>query len=122
MAKYLLIKVAAFNDPADPTSDAYWGFNTRTVGEVNSLDEAIKLASNDLEISAADRFDYDMEDEVRQKKINEFLTQDIDIPFESEEVLDEYLAKYKMTTVYNARYFDDETGSEDINEYDIIKL
>ena len=122
MAKYLLIKVAAFNDPTDPASDAYWGFNTRTVGEVNSLDEAVKLASNDLEISAADRFDYDMEDEVRQRKINNFLTQDIDIPFESEEALDEYLAENKMTTVYNARYFDDETGSEDINEYDIIKL
>lgn len=122
MAKYLLMKVAAFNDPADQASDGYWGFNTHAVGEVNTLAEAIQTAKDDLKTSARDRFDYDMEDEDREEKIEEFLTQDIETPFKYDNQLDEYLKVNKIATVYNARYFDDETGSEDINEYNVIRI
>ena len=122
MAKYLLMKVAAFNDPADQASDGYWGFDTHAVYEVNTLAEAIQMAKSDLETSARDRFDYDMEAEARKEKIKEFLTQDIETPFNYDNELDEYLKVNKIATVYNARYFDDDTGSEDINEYDVIRI
>ena len=122
MEKYLLIKIIAWNDPADITDCNNWGFETHTIGEVNSITEAIEKAKKDLKEYAEDWYDGE---EDQEEKVKEYISQSVwePTPEEQEEIKQKTLTnKYRQTTIYNVRYFNDETGSDTVHDYTIIKL
>lgn len=122
MEKYLLIKVIAWNDPADPSDANNWGFETHVIGEVNSVKEAINKAKEDLKAYAEDWYEGE---EDQEEKVKEYISQDIWEPSyeEQDQITQESRNhQYKKITIYNARYFNDETGSETIHEYIVLSL
>lgn len=118
----LLIRVTAWNDPADTDDCNNWGFETHVVGGVNSITEAIKKAKKDLQAYAEDWYDGEKN---KEEKVKEYISQDIWEPnLEEQERMrhETCICRYKKETVYNARYFNDETGSTTIHEYIVFSL
>ena len=63
-----MIKIIAWNDPVDITDCNNWGFETHTIGEVNSITEAIEKAKKDLKEYAEDWYDGEEDQEEKVKE------------------------------------------------------